>query len=212
MRYATLIILSIVLFTDIGYKITKGSDSLISWEDLCVTVLLIFVAVGEKIKELIINRSGITIKQKTENQISQFKQDAKDIVAVSEQGQIDRVDKLIERTVGENRDVWTKLVVFRMIMRILLRQICKAQGMQLKNTTAFVTMLRFLKDKNKIDLMLQKDIELVRDVTFFFEWGTGAPPTTEKIHNALDIAPTVLKSLEQIAKNKNFNIKHRTKA
>ncbi|MBC8384328.1 MAG: hypothetical protein H8E57_02280 [Candidatus Cloacimonetes bacterium] len=196
MKIVTSILLMICILVSIIYKIIDGIPNPIHWNDLIMFVFLIFLTSGDRITELIIDKTGFKIKENVNKQVSQVKKDVDAINAI-ESGNLDEINDLIFRNVNKNRDLWSKLVIYRLTMRSLLRKMCRLTGMTLHNTTAFVSMIKFLKNKSILNNELVFQIEFIRDVTFYFEWGTGTPPAEKSISDVLKLSPLVLKDLEK---------------
>ncbi|MBW4459827.1 MAG: hypothetical protein KME47_06245 [Nodosilinea sp. WJT8-NPBG4] len=186
----------IILIFDVMYRIFNHSDAILDWQLVSILGLLTFAILGDRISELIIGKEGITLKQSIDVQVLQIKKDAEDIQSINETGNTKYIDELLERVNSPDRDVWSKLIIYRLALRALTRQICKVQGMQLGDSPSLTSMINFMKEKSLITDQLAYDLNFIRYITFFFEWGTGHPPTVEEIKRVLDIAPQVLKYLE----------------
>lgn len=186
----------IILILDVAYRIFNRSDAILDWQLVAILGLLTFATLGDRISELIIGKEGITLKQSIDIQVLEVKKDAEDIQLINETGNAKYIDGLLKRVDSQDRDVWSKLIIYRLALRALTRQICKAQGMELGDSSSLTRMINFMKDKGLITDQLAHDLNFIRHSTFFFEWGTGHPPTTEEIKRVLDITPQVLKYLE----------------
>lgn len=199
MRKATFIVFVVVLAGDL---ILKGwadpKATLLGNHELGLLALMIFVGAGDRIVEFVVGKAGLKIKQNVEKQAREAEKDMSTLASIGRDPRPDVVDKLLSGATGQDKDVWSRLVVYRLTMRLLLRRLCASFGMKLNDTTAFVTMLTFLKEKAAIPEKLRKNIEDVRDATFFFEWGTGRSPSASQIKDTLEIAPKVIKELESI--------------
>ena len=189
-----------VLAVDIGYKIVGNAQSLLAYPELIILALIMFVGAGERIVKFAVGKGWIEIEQNVDKQAIEAEKDAATLLSISKDYKPDSVDQLLSRTTGQTKDVWSRMVVYRLTMRILLRRLCAAHGMVLSDTTAFVTMLDFVNQKGIISADLQEQIEFIRNATFFFEWGTGRAPNAHQIKDALEKAPAVIKKLEEMGK------------
>ena len=202
MRLCAFISLVTVIVADLAYKIINNTNNLLEWQEVILLTLIIFVAVGDRIVKLAIGKEGITIEQDLNAQIKEAEKDIKSIISLSNDQSAKNIGSILTRVTGQKKDVWSRLVLYRLSLRVLLRKLCKRFGMQLGNTTSLTRMIKFLRERNVIDAVTEKNIELLRDVTFFFEWGTGNAPSVRRIEKALKIAPELLSSLENSAKLK----------
>jgi hypothetical protein len=199
MKRTTLTILVMVLAVDLAYKIiTKTTQPLLSPPEVIVLALMIFVGAGDRIVEFAVGKDLLKISQNVEKQAREVEKDAAALLSISKDYRPDLVDQLLSRATGQTRDVWSRMVVYRLTMRVLLRRLCAAHGMVLNDTTAFITMLHFIKEKGVISVYLQEQVESIRDATFFFEWGTGIAPNARQIKDALEKAPDVIRQLEEM--------------
>jgi hypothetical protein len=199
MKRTTLTILVMVLAVDLAYKIiTKTTQPLLAPPEVIVLALMIFVGAGDRIVEFAVGKDLLKISQNVEKQAREVEKDAAALLSISKDYRPDLVDQLLSRATGQTRDVWSRMVVYRLTMRVLLRRLCAAHGMVLNDTTAFITMLHFIKEKGVISVYLQEQVESIRDATFFFEWGTGIAPNARQIKDALEKAPDVIRQLEEM--------------
>ena len=188
----------IILALDVAYRIWNRSDSILDWQLVAILGLLTFATLGDRISELIIGKEGITLKQSLDIQVFEAKKDAEDLQLINETGKVKYIDGLLKRVDSPDRDVWSKLIIYRLTLRALTRQICKYHGMHLEDLPSLTSMIGFMKDQGLITDQLAYDLNFIRYSTFFFEWGTGHPPTVEEIKRVLDITPQVLKYLESM--------------
>jgi hypothetical protein len=200
MKRTTLTILVMVLAVDIGYKIVGKTQPLLAYPELIIVALIMFVGAGERIVKFAMGKGWLEIEQNVDKQAVEAEKDAATLISISKDYKPDSVDQLLSRTTGQTKDVWSRMVVYRLTMRILLRRLCATHGMVLNDTTAFVTMLDFLNKRGIISVDLQEQIESIRNATFFFEWGTGRPPNAHQIKDALEKAPAVIRKLEEMGK------------
>lgn len=200
-KQAFILFTYIILILDIVYRIFNRSDAILDWQLVVILSLLTFATLGDRISELIIGKEGITLKQSLDIQVLEVKKDAEDLQLINETGNARYIDGLLKRVDRPERDVWSKLIIYRLTLRALIRQICKAEGMYLEDSPSLTNMINFVKDKRLITDQLAHDLNFIRYSTFFFEWGTGQPPTIEEIKQVLDITPQVLKYLEYMIKH-----------
>jgi hypothetical protein len=192
----------ITLLIDILYKITRHRDTILDWQFVVILGLLTFATIGDRIRELIIGKEGITLKQNIDSQILEIQKDAENIQLINNTGDSKYVDSLLKRVESPNRDIWSKLIIYRLTLRALIGQICKAKGMVLSDSPSLTSMIAFMQDENLITNQFRSDLDFIRHTTFFFEWGTVNPPTTEEIKRVLDITPQILKYLEYMVESK----------
>ena len=200
-KKAFIFFIYIILILDIGYRIFNRSDAILDWQLVVILSLLTFATLGDRISELIIGKEGITLKQSLDIQVLEVKKDTEDLQLMSETGDARYIDGLLKRVDSPDRDVWSKLIIYRLTLRALTRQICKAKGMYLGDSPSLTNMINFMKDEGLIVDQLAHDLNFIRYSTFFLEWGTGHPPTVEEIKRVLDITPQVLKYLEYMVEH-----------
>ncbi|MGB3491339.1 MAG: hypothetical protein WBA57_01330 [Elainellaceae cyanobacterium] len=188
----------IILVLDVAYRIFNRSDAILDWQLVAILGLLTFATLGDRISELIVGKEGITLKQNIDRQILEVKQDMEDVQLINETGNAKYLDGLLKRVDSQNRDIWSKLIIYRLALRALSRQICQAQGMYLGDATSLTDMIGYMKEKRIITDQIAHDLNFIKYSTFFFEWGTGRPPTVEEIKQVLSITPPALKQLEDL--------------
>jgi len=188
----------IILILDVAYRIFNRSDAILDWQLVAILGLLTFATLGDRISEFIVGKEGITLKQNIDHQILEAKQDAESLQLINETGNAKYLDGLLKRVNNPNRDIWSRLIIYRLALRALSRQICKAQGMDLGETTSLTEMISYMQGKRIITDQIAHDLNLIKYSTFFFEWGTGRPPTVEEIKQVLSISPPALKHLEDL--------------
>ena len=188
----------LILFLDVVYRIFNHSDTILDWQLVTILGLLTFATLGDRISELIIGKEGITLKQSIDIQVLEVKKDADDIQLINETGNARYIDGLLKRAESLERDVWSKLIIYRLTLRALTRQICRNQGRHLGDTPSLTSMIDFMRDEDLITAQFWHDLNFIKYSTFFFEWGTGNAPTVEEIKRVLDITPQILKYLEYI--------------
>jgi len=188
----------IILVLDVAYRIFNRSDAILDWQLVAILGLLTFATLGDRISEFIVGKEGITLKQNIDSQILEAKQDAESLQLINETGNAKYLDGLLKRVNNPNRDIWSRLIIYRLALRALSRQICKAQGMDLGETTSLTGMIGYMQDKRIVTDQIAHDLNLIKYSTFFFEWGTGHPPTVEEIKQVLSLAPPALKHLEDL--------------
>ncbi|ESA33766.1 hypothetical protein N836_20290 [Leptolyngbya sp. Heron Island J] len=195
-KQAFIFFIYVILILDVAYRVWNRSDTILDWQLVTILGLLTFAILGDRISEFIIGREGITLKQNIDIQVLEVKKDTEDLQLINETGNARYIDGLLKRAMSSDRDVWSKLIIYRLSLRALARQICKDQGMYLGDCPSLTSMINFMKEKDLITAQFKRDLNFMKSSTFFFEWGTGTPPTVEEIRRVLDIAPQVLKYLE----------------
>lgn len=191
LRCTAFLAIMAVLSIDILNSYRKASTGLLSWYDLILCIFLVFIGVGDRIAKLAITMTGITIQQTVKAAVK----DVSSLAALKTDTKATHLEEILTSTTGRSKDVWSKMIVYRLAMRILLRRLCGQNGMTLGDATAFVQMLGFVKSHSLLAVDVQAEIEKVRNVSFFFEWGTGSPPSESDIKSVLQIAPKVLHKL-----------------
>lgn len=195
-KQAFILFIYVILVLDVAYRIFNKSNAILDWQLVTILGLLTFATLGDRISELIIGKEGITLKQSIDIQVLEVKKDAEDIQLINETGNARYIEGLLKRAESPDRDVWSKLIIYRLSLRALTRQICKSQGMQLGDAPSLTSMIDFMGNRGLITAQFKSDLNFIKFSTFFFEWGTGPPPTVEEIKRVLDTAPQVLKYLE----------------
>jgi hypothetical protein len=202
-KQAFILFIYVILVLDVAYRIFNKSNAILDWQLVAILGLLTFATLGDRISELIIGKEGITLKQSIDIQVLEIKKDAEDIQLINETGNARYIEGLLKRAESPERDVWSKLIIYRLSLRALTRQICKAQGMQLGDAPSLTSMIEFMGDRGLITAQFKSDLNFIKFSTFFFEWGTGNPPTIEEIKRVLEITPQVLKYLEYMIENQS---------
>ena len=148
----------------------------------------------KKIKEFFLNQQN--------HQIEAFQGDLKKISALSSPGQSPDFESLMDDATHLKHSVWARLVMYRMVMRALLRRLCVENGMgnQLGDTPSLQRLIGMLKAANIIDRELVDALERIRESTHAAEWGSGIPPTDVDIRYVLNEGTTILKQVQSLAK------------
>lgn len=186
-------IIAAVLVIDLWWISTRDKP-LITWIDVALVALMLFLAAGERIAKFAVGTKGLSFEQK----VNATATEARAMASLARDAKPSQIEELLSSMVGHERDVWSQMIMARIAMRSLLRRIVANASMQLGDATSFKEMLNFVKENNLLAPGLQRDIETIRDVTFFFEWGTGEPPTARNIKKVLRLAP---KTLEELAES-----------
>ena len=202
-KQAFILFIYVILVLDVAYRIFNKSNTILDWQLVTILGLLTFATLGDRISELVIGKEGITLKQSIDIQVLEVKKDAEDIQLINETGNAKYIEGLLKRAESPERDVWSKLIIYRLSLRALTRQICKAQGMKLGDAPSLTSMIDFIDDRGLITAQFKSDLNFIKFSTFFFEWGTGTPPTVEEIKQVLDITPQVLKYLEYMVESQS---------
>lgn len=202
-KQAFILFIYAILILDVAYRIFNKSNAILDWQLVTILGILTFATLGDRISELIIGKEGITLKQSIDIQVLEVKKDTEDIQLINETGNVRYIEGLLKRAESPERDVWSKLIIYRLSLRALTRQICKAQGKQLGDSPSLTSMIDFMSDRGLITDQFKSDLNFIKFSTFFFEWGTGNPPTIEEIKRVLEITPQVLKYLEYMVESQN---------
>ena len=138
-KKAFLSFIYIILILDVMYRFFNRSDVILDWQLIVALALLTFVTFGDRVSELIIGKEGITLKQSLDIQVFNAKKDADDLQLINETGNARYIDGLLKRVDSPDRDVWSKLIIYRLALRALTRQICMAEGMCLGDSSSLTS-------------------------------------------------------------------------
>lgn len=194
LKIAVVVTLVVVLVADLCYKGIWSKTSLIGYQHLMIMALLLFVGFHEKIAKLVLSKRGPTIEQKLDVQVKEVQDTAQSLAFIENGGDLELVNILLTRSECDDKDVWSRLILYRWIIRALLRRPCFACGMPLDDTS-LSTMITFIEQKSVLPADLIANIEFVREGTYLFEWGTGRVPSSSEVRLALDMAPRIIRQL-----------------
>ncbi len=144
-RVVTAVTLFLVALFDMGYGVYSSRENLLAWYDLLILVLIVFTLFGSEMR---IGLQGVSIKQQPiSKQVEKYKEDLKKIKEISVPSNPLELESLIEESTNLNNNVWTKLIIYRMIMRALLLRLCTVTGHSegLNDAPALMRMLTRLK-------------------------------------------------------------------
>jgi hypothetical protein len=179
---------------DIIYACTHNGSHLANGPVISLVGVLVFIAVGDRISKFVVNAKGFSFEQRAREANKELQR-----IAVLRDNQHNRViHTILNAATGTGAATWTSLIVYRLALRVLLRQICQTLGMKLDiegRPTPMTDMLRYLHEHGALSDTVLAKVEQLRDATYFIEWGIGDPPSVVEIENALKIAPPLLQSL-----------------
>jgi len=194
-RAITFIIITAILVVDLTNSFLRRLSPFLSWHDLVLATLLLFIGVGEKISRIVLSpKSGLTIEQK----VREFRKDLKSIGAFVESSESADLENLLKKATQLSQEIWSKIIFYRLILRAVLRKKCKSKGIQLGFTTSLTNMVKTLKSISIIDLDLEYQLKRVIHATFPAEWGEGELPTEEELKYVLDRAPEIIKKVDRL--------------
>ena len=109
------------------------------------------------------------------------------------------LDAVLQDFSGHEKDIWSRMILYRISLRALLRRVCsEKKALELNDTTPMVKMIEALQSQGFIAEEFADQLGQIRDGTFFFEWGTGTPPSEATIAKIESAAPRLLKKLAKI--------------
>lgn len=199
--FATIIVL---LFIGDYYgkiNVTPNPIHFIEWPELVLVILLIFGLVGDRITKLGVGKEGFSIEQR----VCEINRDFTNINRLGEYGNKNDLTKLLIQ-VSAQEDIGYRLLVYRLLMRVLLRRICRQNEMPIvkddDEPISLQTMINFImtQDQPVLNRKLLEDIDYIRERTYFLEWGAKDTPSSEEIQQVLIMAPTVLLKIIDAAK------------
>src|ERR1700730_4772402 len=180
------LLITVVLALDIGHSWISGHRDLVTWCDFALLALIVFVVFIGQISKFTVGAKGIVFEQR--------------LAAVARLQSTSGKDKLADLNVvletfsGQEKDIWSRMIVYRISLRALLRRICdEKKVLDLKETTSMVDMLSHLAAKDIIAKDFHDNLDRVRNTTFFFEWGTGLTPEKTAIEYVEKNASKLLK-------------------
>jgi hypothetical protein len=194
-RAITFIIITAILVVDLTNSFLRGVCPVLSWHDLVLATLLLFIGAGEKISRLVLSpKSGLTIEQ----QVREFRDDLKRIELFGESSESADLENLLQKATRLPQEIWSRIIFYRLLLRAVLRKKCKSNGIPLKLTTSLTIMVNTLKSFGGIDLDLAIQLKRVIHATFAAEWGEGELPTEEELKYVLEEAPEIIKKVDRL--------------
>ena len=145
------------------------------WVDLILLALIVFVVFIDRVAKFTVGAKGIVFEQRRIAAVAGLQ-------SGSGTDKLAGLTKVLEAFGGQEKDIWSRMIIYRISLRALLRRICEEKNvLDLKETTPMVDMLSALAKKEIITKDFAENLDRVRNTTFFFEWGTGPAPEEEEI-------------------------------
>ena len=189
-RIVTALVIFGLIVADVWYYVLNRAHFL-SWDLLLLVALLVFVSVIEHVSKFTVGTKGIVFEKRAAAIVNLRNAKGADKVTI--------LEAVLKDFSGQEKDIWANLILYRITLRALLRRICSEKtDFHLQETTPMVDMLNVLLDKGLITENFRGQLEAIRNTTFFFEWGTGDPPTATDIKLVESEAPRLLKKLAAI--------------
>lgn len=187
-----------IITGDLIYAGYNHGTHLISPSIVGLCVVFVFVAIGERITKLIVNKSGITIEQRPEDARNQVDEIASLATApkVSE-----RISRILQEATGHRNDVWSRMVMYRLMLRMLMRRVCEPHGMPMGAAPSIQSMLQYAAEKKLLTPSQLEKAELLRNVSYYFEWGTPPAPAPDEIQTVLSMSSRLLSDIARTAEN-----------
>ena len=194
-KIITFIIIAIILATDFANSLVKGAMPALSWHDLVLIALLIFIAAGERISRLVLGgeKVGLTLEQ----QVHEFREDLRLIDSLGKNAKNADLENLLQKATNIPHEIWSTIIFYRLLLRAVLRNKCFSNGIQLGLTTSLSDMLRRLTEIGVIDSDLNSKIRRIVHATFAAEWGEGELPTEDDLKFVLEEAPKIIRMIHK---------------
>ena len=176
----------------------RGTEFL-SFYVVVLLVILIFVAVGERITKIAISvKDGFFVEQSVQRDVQRFEEMGLALIAYRDGPSLSSLNALLSRLDEKGRDAWSKLIIIRLSLRATLRGLSKPYDPNLSESASLLGMLRLIKSKSVIGEEDFADLERIRIATYFAEWGAGDPPSSRDVEFVLSTAPRILRKLVQL--------------
>ena len=207
LRLFSFVVVTGMLIISVVYGVLKGEASIVGWYNIILVFLMVFLAVGERFTHVTFSPQGMTIEQnaeeasKEEKAVKEIERDVQTVERfVQGEGTLEEIIDLIEDSIEYPRDTWSKLLLIRITLRHLLRNLAKAHGLDYYGPTASLSrMTADLHARGIIDAFLAEQIEKMRSATFTVEWGGGEPPQPADVKFTLESYAKVFSSLKERA-------------
>jgi hypothetical protein len=194
-RAITFIIIAAILAADLTNSFLRGVSPVLSWHDLVLATLLLFIGAGEKISRLVLSpKSGLTIEQ----QVREFRDDLKRIELFAESSESADLENLLQKATRLPQEIWSRIIFYRLLLRAVLRKKCKSKGIQLGLTSSLTIMVDRLTSIGAIGSELTSQLKRLIHATFAAEWGEGGLPTEEELKYVLEEATEIIKKVDKL--------------
>jgi hypothetical protein len=194
-RAITFIIIAAILAADLTNSFLRGVSPVLSWHDLVLATLLLFIGAGEKISRLVLSpKSGLTIEQ----QVREFRDDLKRIELFAESSESADLENLLQKATRLPQEIWSRIIFYRLLLRAVLRKKCKSKGIQLGLTSSLTIMVDRLTSIGAIGSELTSQLKRLIHATFAAEWGEGELPTEEELKYVLEEATEIIKKVDKL--------------
>jgi hypothetical protein len=179
------IVFTLLLIGSVLTNLIRGVQ-LLGWSEIVLLVLVVFVAIGDRITNLRVSPTEFSMEQQPiEQQIHDLRVDNKRVDEAVKEEPPEKIIELVEYSLGQPRDVWSKLLFIRMTLRRLLRSLAEARGITFRPSAGIKTMNASLKQRGILDETLSHEVERIRNTTFRAEWGAGREASAEDLEFTL---------------------------
>ncbi len=193
----TVVIISFVLTASIIYNMFRQAPP-VAWTEIILILVIVFVAIGDKISKLVISPQEVSIEQQTtEQMVEKLEKDIQEIDDFVEQDRpADGIVDIVDDTLEHPRDTWSRLLLIRMTLRRLLRKLADANRMDVSATASISSIASTFRRQGIIDEGLADQVEKIRSATFVVEWGAGEQPDLKDIKFTLENYTMVFDALK----------------
>lgn len=184
-----------VIAAELAYNAYTGTGPLITWRVPLFGAFMLAAPVSERIARL---RFGLATGLTIETHIAETQKDFERLESLRNAGGANELEALLQGDPGQPRGVWSQLITYRLALRFLLMRFCEAKAIGIGEAEPISSMLNSLRRKGSLDPNFADELNRIRDVTYFVEWGTGRRPSNEEISNVLSQAPNLLRRLARL--------------
>jgi hypothetical protein len=187
-----LLAITILLTIDVISYLGQYQDRFLNYPLLGIMLGLLFVGFGRRITKLAFDPSkGLTLEQ----ELRRFDDLTRMIDRVRDHASVENVTALLAR-VNAEEDVWSRLMIFRLILRHLLRSACLSlQRRDPGDAPSIETMLNGLREEGHLSDELYERAKNLGWWTYYAEWGTGQRLDDSEMPGFLAGAPLTLLEL-----------------
>ena len=192
LQIITAALIGTVLAADLIFRAWFGKKrDLVSWTDLFLLGMLIFVVFMDEVYKFTVGLKGSVFERKAKA--------VADLQIATGEQKVASLEAALQEFSGRGKDIWSRMIVYRISLRALLRRLClEKDAFELNFTTPITDMIEVLLQTGVITTTFAKELNELDDTTFFFESGIGDVPTLAEIKKAEDSVPGLLKKLAEI--------------
>ena len=167
----------------------------IGWIELILAAIIAFIAGGDRIARIVLEATGFKVS--IDNRPERVQEELTKIEAyVTDDNTAEDISKIIDDSLEHTRDIWSRLVLIRIVLRRLLQRVGSTHDLGFVPESSISKMKAVMRDKGIIDNLLAENIEKLRNATYAAEWGTGEAPKLENIKFALEQYESVFQTIK----------------